>query len=70
MRLTTAVVLCVAATPVTAPHPDLSGQWTFDAAQSDVQRDAALFPAFNQSPIHWAQHEMLAAPANESVFYF
>ena len=39
MRLTTAVVLCVAATPVTAPHPDLSGQWTFDAAQSDNPRN-------------------------------
>src|SRR6266404_765275 len=41
-----------------------------DAAQSDVQRDAALFPAFNQSPIHRTEHQMLAAPANESVFYF
>ena len=39
MRLTTAVVLCVAATPVTAPHPDLSGQWTFNAAQSDNPRN-------------------------------
>src|SRR5713101_5633723 len=41
-----------------------------DPAQSDVQRDAALFPAFNQSPIHRTEHQMLAATANESVFYF
>src|SRR5438093_11742716 len=39
MRLTMAVVLFVAATPVTAQHPDLSGQWTFNAAQSDNPRD-------------------------------
>ena len=37
MRLTMAVVLFVA--PVTAQHPDLSGQWTFNAAQSDNPRD-------------------------------
>src|SRR3989442_801274 len=39
MRLTTALVLFVAATAVTAQHPDLSGQWTFNAAQSDNPRD-------------------------------
>src|SRR5438309_9177307 len=39
MRLTMAVVLFVAGTPVTAQHPDLSGQWTFNAAQSDNPRD-------------------------------
>src|SRR2546427_13118135 len=39
MRLTTALVLFVAGTPVTAQHPDLSGQWTFNAAQSDNPRD-------------------------------
>src|SRR5256885_7679151 len=39
MRLTTAVMLFVAATPVTAQHPDLSGQWTFNAAQSDNPRN-------------------------------
>src|SRR6266516_3177890 len=39
MRLTAAVVLLVAATPVTAQHPDLSGHWTFNAAQSDNPRD-------------------------------
>src|SRR6266700_5717903 len=39
MRLTAALVLFVAATPVTAQHPDLSGHWTFNAAQSDNPRD-------------------------------
>src|SRR2546430_5695891 len=45
MRLTTVVLIGVAAlgsaaaTPLWAQHPDLSGQWTFDAAQSDNPRD-------------------------------
>src|SRR2546428_9417063 len=45
MRLTTVVVIGVVAlgsaatTPLWAQHPDLSGQWTFDAAQSDNPRD-------------------------------
>src|SRR5881628_413478 len=39
MRLTTAVLLIAAATPLWAQHPDLSGQWTFNAAQSDNPRD-------------------------------
>ncbi len=39
MRLTTAVALIVAATPLSAQHPDLSGQWTFNAAQSDNPRN-------------------------------
>src|SRR5436190_22807484 len=39
MRLTTAVLLIAAATPLQAQHPDLSGQWTFNAAQSDNPRD-------------------------------
>src|SRR5712691_10079363 len=46
MHLSTAVALCAlvvlgggAATPPSAQHPDLSGQWTFNAAQSDNPRD-------------------------------
>ena len=45
MRLTTVVLIGVAAlgsaaaTPLWAQHPDLSGQWTFNAAQSDNPRD-------------------------------
>src|SRR2546426_12059611 len=45
MRLTTVVVIGVVAlgsaatTPLWAQHPDLSGQWTFNAAQSDNPRD-------------------------------
>src|SRR6059036_2370829 len=46
MPVTTWVVLIgvvalgsAAATPLWAQHPDLSGQWTFNAAQSDNPRD-------------------------------
>ena len=39
MKLTIAVALIVAATPVLAQQPDLSGHWTFNAAQSDNPRD-------------------------------
>src|SRR5947208_15102835 len=39
MRLTTAVLLIVAATPLQAQHPDLSGRWTFNAAESDNPRN-------------------------------
>ncbi len=45
MRLTTVVLIGVVAlgsaatTPLWAQHPDLSGQWTFNAAQSDNPRD-------------------------------
>src|SRR2546423_1281941 len=35
MKLTIAVALMVAATPLLAQQPDLSGHWTFNAAQSD-----------------------------------
>ena len=34
-----AVALMVAATPLLAQQPDLSGHWTFNAAQSDNPRD-------------------------------
>jgi len=39
MKLTIAVALMVAATPLLAQQPDLSGHWTFNAAQSDNPRD-------------------------------
>ena len=39
MKLTIAVALMVAATPLLAQRPDLSGHWTFNAAQSDNPRD-------------------------------
>src|SRR2546428_6276877 len=39
MNLTIAVALMVAATPLLAQQPDLSGHWTFNAAQSDNPRD-------------------------------
>src|SRR2546428_13790453 len=39
MKLTIAVALMVAATPLLAQQPDLSGHWTFNAAQSDHPRD-------------------------------
>jgi hypothetical protein len=39
MKLTIAVALIVAATPVLAQQPDLSGHWTFNAAQSDNPRN-------------------------------
>jgi hypothetical protein len=39
MKLTIAVALIVAATPVLAQKPDLSGHWTFNAAQSDNPRN-------------------------------
>src|SRR5437762_2683688 len=39
MRLTTAVLLIAAATPLQAQHPDLSGRWTFNAAESDNPRN-------------------------------
>src|SRR5205823_12329253 len=39
MRLTTAVLLIAAATPLQAQHPDLSGRWTFNAAESDHLRN-------------------------------
>src|SRR5260221_5539189 len=46
MHLSTAVALCAlavlgggAATAPSAQHPDLSGRWTFNAAQSDNPRD-------------------------------
>ena len=46
MQLMTAVVLCglvalsgVAGTALVIAHPDLSGRWTFNAAQSDNPRD-------------------------------
>ena len=42
----------------------------FNAAQGDVQWYATLLPAFNQRPIDWAQHQMLATTANEGVFDF
>src|SRR3989454_7651701 len=39
MKLTIAVALMVAATPLLAQQPDPSGHWTFKAAQSDTPRD-------------------------------
>jgi len=45
MHLTTAVALCgvvalsSAAATTSVVHPDLSGQWTLNAAQSDNPRD-------------------------------
>ena len=39
MKLTIAVALVVAAIPLLAQQPDLSGHWTFNAAQSDNPRD-------------------------------
>src|SRR3989442_616663 len=39
MKLAIAVALMVAATPLLAQQPDLSGHWTFNAAQSDNPRD-------------------------------
>src|SRR5438445_13531376 len=39
MKLTIAVALMVAATPLWAQQPDLSGHWTLNAAQSDNPRD-------------------------------
>src|SRR3989454_12740040 len=39
MKLTIAVALMVAATPLLAQQADLSGHWTFNAAQSDNPRD-------------------------------
>ena len=39
MKLTIAVAMMVAATPLLAQQPDLSGHWTFNAAQSDNPRD-------------------------------
>lgn len=39
MKLTIAVALIVAATPLLAQQPDLSGHWTFNAVQSDNPRD-------------------------------
>src|SRR2546422_10987380 len=38
MKLTIAVALMVVATPLLAQQPDLSGHWTFNAAQSDNPR--------------------------------
>src|SRR5260370_39975579 len=38
MQLMTAVVLCGVIT-LGGTHPDLSGRWTFNAAQSDNPRD-------------------------------
>src|SRR5438132_5109255 len=39
MKLTIAVALMVAATPLLAQQPDLAGHWTYNAAQSDNPRD-------------------------------
>src|SRR2546422_6620688 len=39
MKLTIAVALVVAAIPLLAQQPDLSGHWTFNAAKSDNPRD-------------------------------
>src|SRR2546428_4176282 len=39
MKMTIAVALVVAAIPLLAQQPDLSGHWTFNAAQSDNPRD-------------------------------
>src|SRR2546423_1136131 len=41
-----------------------------DSAQGDMQRHAALFPAFDQRPVNGAEQQMLAAASNEGVFDF
>jgi hypothetical protein len=42
----------------------------FNAPQHHVKRHFHLFPTFNESPIHWAQQQVLCAPADEDIFDF
>lgn len=42
----------------------------FNPPQRNMQRNAALFPAFNQCPINRTQEQMFAAAADEGVFDF
>src|SRR6476469_5930146 len=42
----------------------------FNAAQCHVQRHVHLFPALNESPIHWTKQQMFGAPTNKCVFDF